>query len=158
MKSGCWVSSHGYLYHVTCIILPQLQHDQQFLMVSRLTISVLSMLNGLLNFPWFWPVNKHLANVVWMLGVWSWWCVSYCLPESWFRSWNSSITLTTSGPATIQHLRAAGLSWGQQHLHLFWCRHYSVHVPGQLGLMRKYAFIKLSGYLRMSSWKISHVL
>ncbi len=80
-------------------------------LVSRTSRSVLSSSKGLprssiaLTREW-----TSLANAAWTLVVWSWWRVSTLPPQWCCWSWNSSITLATSGPATIQRRRALGLS------------------------------------------------
>ena len=72
-------------------------------------------------FKWFAKIVHHTGKGADTLGkcslntyrVWSWWQVSTCTPPTTvicYSLWNSSITLATFGPTTMQHISAPGLS------------------------------------------------
>ena len=115
-------------------------------LVSRATRSGLSSSEG---FPsscmTLTSERTSSVNEAWTLSVWSWWRMLSCLPECWFPSWNSSMTLATSAQRSSNGWKQLDYQWGQLPHNLLWCRLCSARVPGRLGLMRR-------SFLSVVSW------
>ena len=79
-------------------------------LLSRTSRSSLSSSNGLPSSSiTLTSEQTSFLNTFCTLAVWSWWSTSFRLPMSWCASSKSSISATTSGPATIHRRRAIGL-------------------------------------------------